>query len=168
MSYEIPQQLEYNEKVVFELTFSQLAWAMLFGLPAAGIFLKSSLNIYVKSTIAIILCFCAILFMFFKASKFIKDYYVWLKFRKADRSSSKLKKFVGVKRTLPFKKRDNRTISQYPHKNHCFKLKNANIFFNNISCVLICSHILGIYVVILNLKFSICFYSYCICIQLKL
>jgi len=31
MSYEIPQQLEYREKVVFGLTFSQLAWAMLFG-----------------------------------------------------------------------------------------------------------------------------------------
>ncbi|MDP2909182.1 MAG: hypothetical protein Q8N77_05230 [Nanoarchaeota archaeon] len=36
MSYEIPQQLEYQEKVVFGLTFSQLAWAMLFGSQQGG------------------------------------------------------------------------------------------------------------------------------------
>lgn len=97
MSYEIPQQLEYKEKVVFGLTFSQLAWAMLFGLPAAGIFFKSQANIYIKSIVVILLCFCAILFMFFNASRFIKNYYAWLKFRKVSRPSSKLEKFIGVK-----------------------------------------------------------------------
>ena len=97
MSYEIPQQLEYREKVVFGLTFSQLAWAMLFGLPAVSVFFKSHANIYVKSSIVIVLCVVAVCFMFFNASRFLLDFWAWFRFRKAVSGSPKLEKFVGVK-----------------------------------------------------------------------
>ena len=38
MSYEIPQQLEYKEKIIFGLTFSQLLYALIFS-PLALAFL---------------------------------------------------------------------------------------------------------------------------------
>jgi type IV secretory pathway VirB4 component len=97
MSYEIPQQLEYKERVVFGLTFSQLAWAMLFGLPAVSVFFKSHINLYVKSAVVIVLCVVAVCFMFFNASRFLLDFWAWFRFRKAVNGSPKLEKFVGVK-----------------------------------------------------------------------
>jgi len=97
MSYEIPQQLEYKERVVFGLTFSQLAWAMLFGLPAMAVFFKSHANIYLKSAVVIVLCCCAIAFMFFNASRFLLDFWAWFRFRKATNGSQKLDKFIGIK-----------------------------------------------------------------------
>ena len=45
--YEIPQQLEYKEKIVFGLTFGQLMYAMIF-LPFAVIFFRLNVAMPVK------------------------------------------------------------------------------------------------------------------------
>src|SRR3989344_2951282 len=39
MAYEIPQELEYKEKIIFNLTFSQLVYAIIF-LPFLALILK--------------------------------------------------------------------------------------------------------------------------------
>ena len=64
MGYEIPQKLQYEEKIIFGLTFKQLAYAALLILPAILIFLKTNINIYAKAVIAAILSGIAFLFMF--------------------------------------------------------------------------------------------------------
>ncbi len=38
MSYEIPQQLKHKEKIVFNLTFSQLGYATIFSIPILLLF----------------------------------------------------------------------------------------------------------------------------------
>ena len=45
MAYEIPQQLEHKEKIIFGLTFTQLGWAMLFGLIALLLIINGHLYI---------------------------------------------------------------------------------------------------------------------------
>lgn len=55
MSYEIPQNLKYEEKIVFGLTLKQFAWIALFGTIGAVIYLKTGLNFYIKGILAIIL-----------------------------------------------------------------------------------------------------------------
>ena len=52
MPYEIPQKLQYEEKIIFGLTFRQLIYAAIFIVPALFIFLKTNLNIYLKIIIA--------------------------------------------------------------------------------------------------------------------
>ena len=96
MSYEIPQQLEYKEKIMFGLTFKQLAYAFLFGGLGLIIFFKTNLNLAAKITIVAILVALAAAFMFFELAAFLKNFRKWLKFRKANKGSAKLEKFIAV------------------------------------------------------------------------
>jgi hypothetical protein len=47
MAYEIPQKLEYNEKIMFGLTFNQLGYFFLFGAIGLFIFFKLPLTVAV-------------------------------------------------------------------------------------------------------------------------
>ena len=68
MPYEIPQKLQYEEKIIFNLTFRQMVYLFLFGFPALIIFLKSNLNMYAKIMIAVLLLGIGSMFMFFDLS----------------------------------------------------------------------------------------------------
>ncbi len=48
MAYEIPQQLEYQEKIMFGLTFGQLGYLFLFGAIGLIIFFKTNLPLAAK------------------------------------------------------------------------------------------------------------------------
>ena len=61
MSYQIPQQLQYKEKIMFGLTFPQILWASLFILIIVVI-LKLPLNSTAKFVIALFPSFIGILF----------------------------------------------------------------------------------------------------------
>lgn len=98
MAYEIPQQLKYEEKIVFGLTFRQLTYSALFILPALAIFLRTSLNIYLKVTLAFILIGAATLFMFFDFASYLWDLIAWLKFREAHLMDPKMIQFLGIKK----------------------------------------------------------------------
>ena len=78
--YEIPQQLEYKEKIVFGLTFSQLMYAMIF-LPFAVIFFRLNIPMPIKVFLVFIPVTLAGGFMFFDLQSKIKDWYWWYKFR---------------------------------------------------------------------------------------
>ena len=98
MAYEIPQQLQYEEKIVFGLTFKQLAYAALFIIPALAIFLRTNWNLYLKVTIGFILIGAAALFMFFNFAAYLRDFVAWYKFREAHLMDPKMIQFIGLKK----------------------------------------------------------------------
>ena len=98
MPYEIPQQLQYEEKIVFGLTFRQLIYALIFGLPAILIFIKTHLEIYLKVLLGGGLIGIACLFMFFNFSSYIRNMISWLKFREVSISQQKMFQFIGIKK----------------------------------------------------------------------
>ena len=78
MSYQIPQQLQYKEKIMFDLTFRQLAYAFLFGFLNIIAF-KMSPSIYFAIPFIFSFSFLAVLFMFFNLDQLIKNYkdFLW-------------------------------------------------------------------------------------------
>ena len=92
--YEIPQQLEYKEKIVFGLTFVQLMYAMIF-LPFAVMFFRMNVSMPVKIFLIAIPVSLAGGFMFFDLASKLKDWYWWYKFREI-KDSTKLKTLFGA------------------------------------------------------------------------
>ena len=78
--YEIPQQLEYKEKIVFGLTFEQIMYALIF-LPIAIIFFKMNIPLPTKIFLIFIPVSLAAGFMFFDLTTRIRDFVTWYKFR---------------------------------------------------------------------------------------
>ncbi|MFC1697113.1 VirB4-like conjugal transfer ATPase, CD1110 family [Nanoarchaeota archaeon] len=95
MTYEIPQALEYQEKIIFGLTFQQLVYAIIFSPIAIALFFKTPFNITIRSILALIPCLIASAFMFFNLSTIIKDYLNW--FRLRNPNEQKINKYVGIK-----------------------------------------------------------------------
>jgi hypothetical protein len=98
MPYEIPQKLQYEEKIVFGLTFKQLVYALFFILPALLIFLKSNLNFYARLIIAVLLVGIAFLFMFFDFSSYIKNMLSWYKCREMRLMDAKMQDFFRIEK----------------------------------------------------------------------
>lgn len=98
MPYEIPQQLQYEEKIMFGLTFKQLIYAAIFIVPALIIFLKTNLDIYIKIFIATILIGLGSLFMFFSFSSYLSELLTWFKFREIFLMEPKMIQFLGIEK----------------------------------------------------------------------
>ena len=98
MPYEIPQQLQYEEKIIFGLTFKQLFYVAVFIVPALIIFLKTNLSIYIKLLIGSNLIGLACLFMFFNFSTYLMNLVSWLKFREAWLMEPKMIQFLGIEK----------------------------------------------------------------------
>jgi type IV secretory pathway VirB4 component len=96
MSYQIPQQLAYKEKIMFGLTFKQLIYAFLFGF--IGIILFKKID---GTTPKIIFTTLPMLiglgFMFFDLDTKIKNYHIYLKFKEINSKELKFRNFFGVK-----------------------------------------------------------------------
>jgi len=95
MPYQIPQQLEYKEKIMFGLTFKQLAYASLFGILSL-LFFKRIENDYLKYTLITLSSSLGVGFMFLKLGEKIKDYWAFFRFQKEKKGSPKLRKFLEV------------------------------------------------------------------------
>jgi hypothetical protein len=96
MAYEIPQKLQYEEKILFGLTFKQLVYALILILPALVIFLKTKWDLYVKLAIDIFLISLAVMFMFCNFQNYLKNIFSWLKFREVFYVDKKMKDFIGI------------------------------------------------------------------------
>ena len=97
MVYEIPQELEYKEKIIFGLTFQQLFYAFIF-FPISGfIFVKTNIPLFPRLLISMSLISLGASFMFLNLSNHLKDYYSFFRFRNAAAMSSKMVKFLGIK-----------------------------------------------------------------------
>jgi len=91
--YEIPQQLEYKEKIVFGLTFPQLAYALLFFPIIFSFLFKLNAPMEVRIILACIPALLAVGFMFFGLLTHLKNWYTWFKFRNLD-TKEKLDKAI--------------------------------------------------------------------------
>jgi len=93
--YEIPQQLEYKEKIVFGLTFGQLMYALMFFPVAFAFFFRLNAPLSVRVFLTFIPVSLAAGFMFFNLSGRIKDWYYWLKF--GEIKKDRMEKIFGIK-----------------------------------------------------------------------
>ncbi len=96
MAYEIPQQLEYKEKIIFNLTFPQLGWLFSFGSVILILFFKTNLDISLKIILTTLLSSLAAGFMFFNLRRYIHDWVGWFRVREI-KELEKLKAFAGIK-----------------------------------------------------------------------
>lgn len=96
MSYEIPQSLQYKEKIVFGLTFEQLIYATIFGLPALFILAKLPYHIYLRAALAVIIAGIGLLFMYLDLRGWAKDRWAFRKFRQAKMRDFAMKKYLNL------------------------------------------------------------------------
>jgi len=93
--YEIPQQLEYKEKIVFGLTFPQLAYSLIFFPIVFSLLFKINTNIYVRVFLASIPALLASGFMFFDLSTHLRNWYTWFKLKEL-KESEKIKSALEI------------------------------------------------------------------------
>ncbi len=94
--YEIPQELKYKEKIVFNLDFEQLIYAsffVFFGL----LLLKTNLDLNIKLTFLLFLGFIAIFFMYFNLKSILFNYISWLSSLKLNFMTYSMNKYLGFK-----------------------------------------------------------------------
>src|SRR3989344_3086131 len=99
MTYQIPQQLQYKEKIMFGLTFKQLAYASIFGF-IAFVFFKIIPYWQVGFVVALSFTLLGLGFIFFDFDARVKDYWYFFKFKEVI-LTKELKKsffdFLGIK-----------------------------------------------------------------------
>ncbi len=98
MSYEIPQQLEYKEKIIFGLTFSQLLYAILFLPIALALLFKTALPLPFRITLSLLPCGIAVLFMFTNIPKTVKNWLKWLTWKKYSITDRKMKQYLPIEK----------------------------------------------------------------------
>ncbi len=99
MAYEIPQNLKYQEKIAFNLTFMQMVWLGLFGGSGAIIIFKTLLIFELKVGIALSLVGIGVGFAFFNLFEHLKSAFEFVtSFRKAGYLDSQMEKFVELRK----------------------------------------------------------------------
>jgi hypothetical protein len=96
MTYEIPQELAYKEKIMFGLTFEQLAYLFAFAPAMLIIFFKTHWSLTARFIVVSILACLGVGFIFLNLSFHLRSWISWLKFRKIE-DKKKLIAFSGVK-----------------------------------------------------------------------
>jgi len=94
--YEIPQQLEYKEIIIFNLTFGQLFYAIIFLPISFLLFFRLNANIHVRVFLTLIPVLLAVGFMFFNLSMHIRNWLNWFKHRYIN-SQIEMQKIFGIK-----------------------------------------------------------------------
>jgi len=98
MSYDIPPPLEHKEKIMFGLTFNQLAYAFPAFLMIFFLIFRMNLPITVSGTISLIVAFSASFFMFFDGLNKIRHWYNYFKNPQVKVLSKLLKQIVDIKK----------------------------------------------------------------------
>lgn len=97
MSYEIPQQLQHKEKIIFGLTFSQLGWTALWGGFTLVIIMgPGSLNL--KLSIAILPAVLGVLFVFFDLATWVRNIARHLRLRHIHLGSERMRQLFPLKK----------------------------------------------------------------------
>ncbi|MFH1770124.1 MAG: DUF87 domain-containing protein [archaeon] len=97
MAYEIPQQLQHKEKILFGLTFSQLGWTILFIFILLFIF-KLNISLTAKFVFASVPAMVGVLFVFFDFSTQIKYFFYFIRFRSTKLNDFAMKQLVNIKK----------------------------------------------------------------------
>ena len=96
MSYEIPQQLEYKEKIIFGLTFGQLLYAIIFLPLALALLFKPPFPLAVRISLSLIPCAIAIIFMFTQIPTALKNWVLWQRWKKCTINDKKMKEYLSI------------------------------------------------------------------------
>ncbi len=94
--YEIPQQLEYQEKIVFGLNFKQLAYAFGFFPIIFFLIFKLNTSISIRIFLAMYPTALAVGFIFFDLENKLKKWILWYKLR--DPNKEQIGKFFNIKK----------------------------------------------------------------------
>ena len=98
MTYEIPQQLEYKEKIIFGLTFQQLLYAIIFSPIAIAILFKLPSPLYIRISLALIPSGMAGIFMFTNIPKHFKNWMKWLRWKEFDIDHPRMKDYLNLEK----------------------------------------------------------------------
>ena len=98
--YEIPQQLEYKEKIVFGLTFKQLAYAFAFFPIVFYLIFKLNASIAVRVFLAIYPTLLAVGFIFFDLENKLKTWVKWFNLRDISKKRKKTKLWKKLPKKL--------------------------------------------------------------------
>lgn len=98
MTYDIPPQLQHKEKIIFGLTFSQLAYAFPAFLLIFLVVFKLGLPIEVSGTIGLLIACLTAFFMFFDGVTLIRHWYNYLRNPKVEVMSDILKNIIDIKK----------------------------------------------------------------------
>ncbi|MBD3268547.1 DUF87 domain-containing protein [bacterium] len=96
MSYEIPQQLQYKERVLFGLTLEQAIYGAASALLSFLVYAKSNLNFAGKIIVITLLVSVGVSFMFFDMKTHSQEFLSWLRHRNFIRSSARMIKWLGL------------------------------------------------------------------------
>lgn len=96
MSYEIPQSLQYKEKIVFNLTLDQLLYATCFGIASFLVYAKTPFNLPARVSLALIPASIGLMFMYWNLWQKISDFHAWFKFRQATMFDDRMKKYLKL------------------------------------------------------------------------
>jgi len=94
--YEIPQQLEYKEKIIFGLTFQQLMYVLIFFPILFVIIFKINASLSTRICIAIFPALLACGFIFLNLSFHLKNWIIWFKSREV-KTKEKMEKWFYIK-----------------------------------------------------------------------
>jgi len=94
--YEIPQQLEYKEKIIFGLTFTQLIYAMIFFPIIFIIIFRVHASLATRITIALFPFLLACGFIFLNLSFHLKNWIIWFKSREI-KTKEKMERWFYIK-----------------------------------------------------------------------
>ncbi|MGV8162420.1 MAG: VirB4 family type IV secretion system protein [Candidatus Nanoarchaeia archaeon] len=97
MAYEIPQKLQHKERIIFGLTFKQLAWALLFG-SITLIILMGNHRWLFKITFGLIFGVLGVCFVFLDIGRWSSYVFRFFKFRSATIDSHKMQEVLEIKR----------------------------------------------------------------------
>jgi hypothetical protein len=99
MSYEIPKDIKYQEKILFNLSFEQALWVGLFGFIIFALFFKTNIAFEIKTTLSITIALAGIGFAFLNLQTKITHLISFLKKpRKMGYLDNSMKKFFGIKK----------------------------------------------------------------------
>jgi hypothetical protein len=97
MSYEIPKEVKYQEKILFNLNFEQALWTGLFGILVFIIFTKIPLSLEARALMSLVLIGLGIGFAFFDFRQRVTHLFGFLfSPRKIGYLDSKMRKFVSI------------------------------------------------------------------------
>ncbi|MBI4141204.1 hypothetical protein HY485_05195, partial [Candidatus Woesearchaeota archaeon] len=96
MTYEIPQSLQYKERVIFNLTIHQSIYAAIFITTSFVVYTKTPLPILARITIIALFLIACLLFMFLDLGRKIQDFLAYFSFRRATMFDKRMKKYLKL------------------------------------------------------------------------
>src|SRR3989344_6831967 len=97
MAYEIPQELEYKEKIIFGLTMRQVGTLVIFLVVSFLFYTQTRHSSSVKVTVVILLGILCIGFLYLDLWSKLKNFFMFIKDNNIEFGTFKMDTFLGIK-----------------------------------------------------------------------